>query len=140
MKKIFAILFFFFSITALMSQNRVLDTLIFFRGGKLYKISIQGQTLTINDTSFVGFPGFGNDHTHAACGDHTHAAQTVISCEILAGGDASNSWATPFVLKSTTVVYYNSSPIRATQWSGVGSSILTVSLDVRKWDQLLIIN
>ena len=123
-----------------MSQNRVLDTLIFFRGGKIYKISIQGQTLTINDTSFAGFPGFGTDHFHAAYGDHTHATATVNSCEILAGGDAANSWATPFVLKSTTVVYYNSSPIRAAQWSGVGSSILTVSLDVRKWDQILIIN
>jgi hypothetical protein len=139
MKKIFAIFLFFFAITAVMSQNRVLDTLIFFRGGKLYKISIQGQTLTINDTSFVGFPGFGTDHTHAAYGDHTHAVQTVNSYEILIAGDGANAWVTPFVLKSTSVVLYNSTPVRSDRWSGSGSNILTVSLDVRKWDQILII-
>ena len=105
----------------------------------MYKINIVGHTLIINDTSFVGFPGFGTDHITSAYGDHTHAVQTVNSCEILIAGDGANAWVTPFVLKSTSVVLYNSTPVRSDRWSGTGSNILTVSLDVRKWDQIVII-
>ena len=57
-----------------------------------------------------------------------------------AAADAENSWSLPFVLKPTTVIIYNGIPLRSTQWTGVGLSTLNVSLDVRKYDYLTIIN
>ena len=140
MKKIIAMTLFLFSTSLVMSQNRVLDTLTFFRGGMMYKVNIHGDTLKINDTAFIGFPGFGPGHDHAAYGDHVHPAQAVNSCEIQSAADAANAWSMPFVLKSTSVVFFNSTPLRATQWSGVGLNTLTVALDVRKYDQIFIIN
>lgn len=48
--------------------------------------------------------------------------------------DAQNNFSTPFPLLSTSVIWYNGSVIRSSQWSGIGTSILTVSLDTRQYD------
>lgn len=53
--------------------------------------------------------------------------------------DNENNWVLPFALKPKTIIY-NGEPLRAAQWSGEGSTILTVNLDVRKYDHLIILN
>ncbi len=58
MKKILSVFIFLIAFTTVMAQNRVMDTLTFYRGGKIYKLKLYCDHLTINDTSFYGFPGF----------------------------------------------------------------------------------
>jgi hypothetical protein len=48
--------------------------------------------------------------------------------------DAQNNFTTTFPLLSTSVIWYNGSVIRSSQWSGIGTSTLTVSLDTKQYD------
>ena len=73
MKKFLLFFVFLFAIASVMAQNRVMDTLTFYRGGKIYKVRLYSDHVTINDTSYYGFPGFGTDHSHSAYGDHAHS-------------------------------------------------------------------
>ncbi len=66
--------------------------------------------------------------------------QTPTTYEISVGSDGSNNWTIPFALKSTSMILYNTGYIRPAQWSGSGSTTLTVNLDTRRYDHLLIIN
>jgi hypothetical protein len=51
-----------------------------------------------------------------------------------------NQWALPFSLKDNAVIIYNGSALQAKQWNGVGSSILTVNVNVKIHDTLILIN
>ena len=66
--------------------------------------------------------------------------QTPTTYEISVGSDGSNNWTIPFALKSTSMILYNTDMIRPAQWSGSGSTTLTVNLDTRRYDHLLIFN
>jgi len=54
--------------------------------------------------------------------------------------NAENNWTIPFALKSTATILYNGTPLRSGQWSGSGTTTLSVTLDTRKYDKLVIIN
>jgi hypothetical protein len=54
--------------------------------------------------------------------------------------DDENNWILPFIIRTTAVVIYNGMPLRSDQWSIVSSATLVVSLDVRKYDYLQVIN
>ncbi len=54
--------------------------------------------------------------------------------------DAENNWTLPFVLTTSTTIFYNGQPLRPTQWSGVGVTALTLNLDIRKYDYITILN
>ena len=54
--------------------------------------------------------------------------------------DGENNWTVPFTLTSSSTILYNNTPLRPSQWSGLGLTTLTVNLDVRKYDYLVILN
>lgn len=53
--------------------------------------------------------------------------------------DGENNWKIPFTVRSQTVIIYNGTPLRPSQWSAEGT-VLTVNLSVRKHDYLILIN
>ena len=72
MKKIlFACLLVMF-IASSLAQTHTFESIAFTSGGKISKCAFAPTSLMFNDTSYLAFPGFGTDHTHAAYGDHTH--------------------------------------------------------------------
>jgi len=54
--------------------------------------------------------------------------------------DAENDWAISNILKSTAVILYNNTPLRAAQWTGSGTTTLHVNLITRKYDNITVIN
>ena len=54
--------------------------------------------------------------------------------------DGENNWTLSFVLTTSTTILYNGQPLRPSQWTGLGASILNVNLDVRKYDFITILN
>ena len=102
----------------------------------------QLRVAAFNTVFGVSFPGFGTTHNKAANGDHTHAPvpSPVNTYEIEAAADGANNWTVPFTLRSTTTIIYNSMPIGSSRWTGVGTTTLSVILDTRKNDKLVIIN
>ena len=50
-----------------------------------------------------------------------------------------NSFTIPFKVISTSIISYNGMPLRRSQWSGVGTSTITLSLDTREYDYISII-
>ena len=52
--------------------------------------------------------------------------------------DAENNISVPFLLKPTSLVFYNGNMINSTRWSGVGTTTLNVSLDTRQYDKVII--
>lgn len=54
--------------------------------------------------------------------------------------NAENGWTLPFYLKSSTVILYNGTPLRPTQWVGLSSTTLFVNLSVKKYDYLVVTN
>jgi len=63
-----------------------------------------------------------------------------ISWEHEVVNDSENNWTVLSTLVSSTVIIYNGLPLRPEQWSGLGTTTLNVSLDVRKYDYFVIIN
>ncbi|MCX6266644.1 MAG: hypothetical protein NTW16_04710 [Bacteroidetes bacterium] len=43
------------------------------QGGRVYKLKLYLDRITINDTTCYSFPGFGTSHTTCAYGDHNHS-------------------------------------------------------------------
>ena len=143
MIKKYLTLFLFLGIfSSVMGQNRVFDTISFIRGGQLWQIYVYTDSMQVNGKWFISFPGFGTTHNKAANGDHTHAPvpSPVNTYEIEAAADGANNWTVPFTLRSTTTIIYNSMPIGSSRWTGVGTTTLSVILDTRKNDKLVIIN
>ena len=64
----------------------------------------------------------------------------VNSYEIKIDSDDENDWNLPFVLKLSTVVMYNGSALHTDEWSGIGTAILNITINVKRFDQVLIIN
>ncbi len=54
--------------------------------------------------------------------------------------DAENNWSLPFILSNTSTILYNGIPLRKAQWSGEGEATLSVILDVRKYDYIVVLN
>ncbi len=54
--------------------------------------------------------------------------------------DGENNWALPFTIKFTSIIIYNGTPLRPAQWSGSGSSMLVVNVNVKKYDHLVLIH
>lgn len=54
--------------------------------------------------------------------------------------DDENDWALPFDLKATSIIIYNGTPLRPAQWTGSGSSTLTLGILTRRYDHLVLIN
>jgi hypothetical protein len=54
--------------------------------------------------------------------------------------DDENNWVVPFTLKSSTTIFYNGQPLRYNQWGGVGSTTLTVNLNVFKYSYIVVMN
>ena len=54
--------------------------------------------------------------------------------------DADNGWSVPFALKNNATIFYNGMPLRESQWTGVGLAVLTVLVEPKKYDKILIIN
>lgn len=54
--------------------------------------------------------------------------------EDVALNDGDNIYTVPFELKSTSIVYHNGRTIRSTEWSGVGTTIITILAPVKKND------
>ena len=55
------------------------------------------------------------------------------------GTDYQTTFTVSFPLKATSQVVFNGNILRNTQWSGVGTSIITLSLDIRVYDFISII-
>ena len=53
--------------------------------------------------------------------------------------NAENNFSTPFDLASTSTILYNGYPLRSSQWSGAGTSTLTVSVSTKQYDFITII-
>lgn len=62
------------------------------------------------------------------------------SYEIIVSSDEENNWHLPFNLHSRSVIIYNSTPLSSTQWHLDNPSILTINLDVRRYDKIVLIN
>lgn len=60
--------------------------------------------------------------------------------EINVSSDSENNWPVPFNLRSSSVIIYNGDPLKSNQWSAVSPAILTVNVDVRKYDHIVLIN
>lgn len=54
--------------------------------------------------------------------------------------NAENGWTLPFYLKASSVIIYNGTPLRTTQWTGINTLTLFVNLAVKKYDYLVVIN
>ena len=54
--------------------------------------------------------------------------------------DGDNNWSVPFILKPSLIIIYNGTPLLPGQWDGDGSTTLTVNLNIRKYDHLILIN
>jgi hypothetical protein len=65
----------------------------------------------------------------------------VNSYSITVQADGSNNWSVPLQLKPSSVIIYNTTPLKhSTQWNIVSPGILTVNLDVKKYDHIVLIN
>lgn len=60
--------------------------------------------------------------------------------EINVSNDSENNWNLPFELRTSSTILYNGDPLRSTQWSASSPTILTVTVDVRKYDHIVLIN
>ena len=60
--------------------------------------------------------------------------------EINVSSDSENNWILPFDLRSNSIIIYNGDPLKSTQWSSASPAILTVNVDVRKYDHIVLIN
>lgn len=69
--------------------------------------------------------------------DSVYSASTNYQTEIAT--DAQNNLSVSFVLASTTSIFYNSTPLQSSQWSGIGTTILTISLDTKQYDKVHLI-
>lgn len=67
----------------------------------------------------------------------TTAGSQVWTYEV--GTDYQKTFTVSFPLKATSQVTFNGKKIRNTQWSGVGTTIITLSLDTRAYDFLSVI-
>lgn len=56
------------------------------------------------------------------------------------GTDAENNWILPFRIRPSTTIIYNGTPLRPGQWSGSGTAILVLNLNIRKYDHVILIN
>jgi hypothetical protein len=55
------------------------------------------------------------------------------------GTDYQTTFTVSFPLKTTSKVVFNGKILRDTQWSGAGTSIITLSLDTRQYDYISVI-
>jgi len=53
--------------------------------------------------------------------------------------DNENNWTLSAVLKTSSVIFYNSDLLPSTRWGGIGSATLNVYIDTKQFDHLLII-
>jgi len=69
------------------------------------------------------------------------AESGVSSYSLTVQADGSNNWSVPLQLKPSSVIIYNTTPLQySTQWNIVSPGILTVTVDVRKYDHIVLIN
>ena len=73
MKRLITLLFIFVYCASMAQQKVTFDTIVFYRGGKLWKLITWSDSIQINAIKYKTFPGFGTTHAKAAYGDHTHA-------------------------------------------------------------------
>lgn len=50
--------------------------------------------------------------------------------------DSLNTFTLSFVLQPSSQVFYNGKILRSSQWSGAGTSTITLNLDIKKYDYI----
>lgn len=69
----------------------------------------------------------------------TKAAISISTWQHEVVSDAQNNFSTSFPLLPTSIIMYNGDVLRSFQWSGIGTSTLTVSLDTKLYDFITLI-
>lgn len=62
-----------------------------------------------------------------------------LTLDFLVDKDGDYKWTLPFRLRSGSVIYYNNAPIFQPLWEGIGSDMLVVYCQTKKYDHLFII-
>ena len=133
------------------NAQMVIDTVVLFHGGKIYKIKLYSDRVSINDTTYYSFPGLGTTHSLAAYGDHTHLGYIGSSSlawlhstnldslqywgdAVLARGTYNSGWTEPNLGAGTRFLWYpkkmalRAGYVNGTQWDnaniGLGSTAL----------------
>jgi hypothetical protein len=120
MKKLLALIIMLAVVASATAQKRVMDTIVFIKGGRLYKILLYTDRLVLNDTTYYAFPGFGTDHTHSAFGDHIHSGYA--SKDSLLWTDNGNGKQSS---KKDTVIVNVIKPTGRIQFDNTGNSVLS---------------
>lgn len=60
--------------------------------------------------------------------------------QIELSNDSENNWTIPFTLSSNATIIYANTPLQAAEWTGEGTTTLTVTVTTKKYDRLTIIN
>ncbi|MDD5353328.1 MAG: hypothetical protein PHS93_09230 [Candidatus Omnitrophica bacterium] len=63
----------------------------------------------------------------------------VASWEQEIANDSENNWTVSFTIEATSVVFYNGNALRSSLWTGSGTTTLTLYIDTRKYDKILVL-
>lgn len=88
------------------------------------------------DSTFVLSGGITNTHWV----QFSSGSGSSLRYQIDMTNDAENGWTIPFTLSSNAVIIYANTPLQATEWSGEGSTTLTVTVTTKKYDKITILN
>lgn len=91
-------------------------------------------TYTINDSTYWSLVGGLNNSNWKAFGAGVPKVYVIVS------QDDENDWTVGCKLTENTMILYNGVPLAPTQWTGIGGSILSVDIETKIHDHILITN
>jgi hypothetical protein len=94
------------------------------------RLNKAGDSLVVNNQQvFLGGGG----------GGATDTTSHIKSWKYEVTSNSQNNFSVSFPLIATSVIIYNSTPLENSQWSGIGTSTLSVAVPTKQYDKLTII-
>lgn len=91
-------------------------------------------TYTINDSTYWSLVGGLRNSNWKTFGAGVPKIYVIVS------QDDENDWTVGCKLTENTMILYNGVPLTPAQWIGIGGSILSVDIETKKYDYILITN
>ena len=111
----------------------ILDTVYLFKSGdKVWKLHVTSDSTLYFNGKHYSLKAHGG-------GGSTDTTSHIKSWKYEVTSNSQNNFSVSFPLIATSVIIYNSTPLENSQWSGIGTSTLSVAVPTKQYDKLTII-